>query len=275
MRGIVTLAGVHLGANRSLNMSSDATPEEMRSWVLYWDKVSVPIFPAVRIGRSNDFEYLRSKNLVEELQVPVNDGDVHRMFLDARGALFLDKEQKMPGQWAVATPLSEEGGEASQRALRVHLAGALPVPTRDIPIDEILEFKKRRSAERAALLSFIDELYLEARNSADKPVAEQLAFRRLTEGARDHLRTVEETGWRYRLMDIAADFNIAPGAFAIAGFAASSAAMGLTLPEIVGNSLLAGATVSVSQVAGLFRGPERNSPYRYLSALREEVYGTD
>lgn len=54
-----------------------------------------------------------------------------------------------------------------KEVLRFELGNLLPVPMSDTPINEILEFKERRSDELAALHEYIDELYKEVLLSCD------------------------------------------------------------------------------------------------------------
>lgn len=275
MRGVVTLAGVQLGAPGELRIAGATDPAELRSWALYWDKISVPETAAVKIERSGDFSFLMDCGLLEERFVNVGGGEVSDIFRKARREVFEHYERATPGSWSMATGMEEHGQDPQQRAIRVHLAAALPVPTGDVPLDEILEFKQRHGDLREKLFAEIDEAYLSIISSPDKPVAEHLAITKLMSGAKAHFDEVNKSSWRYKLMDVAADFNLAPALIGAVSIAGVTAYAGATWPLIVGNSLLAGASVTVSQVTSLFKRSESKSPYRYLTAFREEVYGAD
>jgi len=275
VRGVVTLAGIRLGKIGEVSVDGGVDPCDLRSWALYWDKIVVPETRLIGVAKSGDFNFLVQRGLVEETFVEVGNGEFSDLLRKARRSVFEQYDKTMPGSWSLGAGPEEEGQDPEQRAIRVKLAAALPVPTEDVPLDELLEFKERNADLRQSLLQLIDETYLSIVASPDKPVAEHLALEKLMAGAREHFEQFRETSWRYRLMDIAADFNIAPAVFGAISMAGVSVSAGGTGPQVVGNSLLAGASLTVSQVGSLFKRAETKSPYRYLTALRQEVYGTD
>lgn len=122
------------------------------------------------------------------------------------------------------------------------LYNALPVPRPDISLQEILEFKVRRSSELAGLRAELDNLYLAIANSAGVPRAKTAALARLEE-ALVALDKATRESWSQRLSGtIKVDISIP--SVATAAVMGSVLASSFALPVAIGAGLgAAGAAV--------------------------------
>lgn len=277
MRGIVTYPTFSLDSPHRFSDGGPVSPLILRQWSLYWDKVVEP--GQALVGGSDptpDLEYLRKLGLFATSAKPTLrrvSGTIPPFLADRRFEVLQEMERQNPGSiWAISTHDDGWVGPAGQpdSALRIKLMNALPVADYDVPIDDILEFKERRRDEREALLHQIDKLYLSVIASSERPLAEHVAMKELATGIDDQIKAVQDAGFRFRLADLAADFNLAAIAVAVGGIA-----LGQTWPEILGNGLAAGASVSVGKVIGLLKPKASAGPYRYLTSYRDEVFSTD
>lgn len=247
-------------------------PQLLRCWLLYWDKLLVGWPDMISPSLGQDCDFLLGSGKLEFHLIPTN-GDMCGLVVKARQEALAECEAREPGCWAVATgpgtweQLDEENSDG-MRALQMKLVQALPVPAQDVPLDEILAFADRRKDERDAILAIIDEVYLSVLQAPDRPLAENAAIARLARGARDQIDVAMESRLPFRLMDIAADFNLAAGVLAGAG----SVAFGASWPAIVGNSLVAGASLTIGQVLGLTNPKRHPTAYRYIVSYHNELF---
>lgn len=269
MRGIVTLPGMKLAPPNSISWSG-IDPRTVRMWSLYWDAAVEPEQHILGF-RHPDLEFLRDVGFFKTIPVVQGDGEAMTILTEARLDVFNFLEKQSPGGWAIASDWQSWDGQQTQdqRSLRVALVNAIPVPDEDVPLQDILRFKERRRDEREALMLQVDKLYLSVLASPDKPLAEHAAMAELATGIANQIKVTQEASFKFRLGDLAADFNLVATGMAIAG----SVALGAAWPAILGNGLAAGASVSVGKLFGLVRAKKNDTPYRYATLIREEVFG--
>jgi hypothetical protein len=271
LRGIVGFPDILLSRNGSLSFGDDFSLR-VRMWTLYWDQFAVPDQEAM-VTPSADLDYLESVGVLGRYPAQLGSGEFSFQLLAARQALFEKLETANPGAWATFEDdeSSEDFTLEAGRSLRVRLASMLPVPTQDVAFEDILRFRDRRQAEREALMANIDELYLSVANAVDRPLAEHLAVSKLTAGVRDHFEAVRDARFPFHLADLVADYNLA----GLAKGAVDSVMLGHSFPQLVGNSVLNGASISIGRLTG-WRSSRLRTPYRYLSRIHEEIFsGTD
>ena len=147
----------------------------------------------------------------------------------------------------------------------------MPIPSTDTPLDEILEFRLRRSAERAALRHHLEQVYQSVVRAGDGPLALRTEFETLASALKDITTATKETGLRFKLAGIEArlkwEFN--PLA-ALTG--AGAAALAGSLPAAIA-SMAAGILpkVEVNAGAGLKSGRYSPIPYEYGLMIQREL----
>lgn len=271
MRGLVATPAVRITAPQKVRTGAANDLQQLRTWLLYWDKM-VDAMPegAMFAGLPPEYEYLEHVGLFSRQPIHGLNGELSALIIEARSRRFKDLEKASPGSWAVASSQDSWDGVSTgdQRSLRVKLMSALPVPDQDVALDDILSFRERRQAERDALMSHIDDVYQSIISAADKPLAEHSAIEKLAAGARDQLETWQETKLPFRLMNIAADFNIVPAVTVALG----TVSLGSAWPMVVGNSLLAGGSVTIEKLLGLWNPKQTDTPFRYITSYHHDVF---
>jgi hypothetical protein len=96
----------------------------------------------------------------------------------AQAAALQMNNQREPGLWSMAQVgrtvfLPPEVSHEAQ-AIEIELYNALPIPSDEVSLDDILLFKDRRNDELLALRRAMDRLYLEVVNTAAFPMQNQL-----------------------------------------------------------------------------------------------------
>lgn len=270
MRGLVTWPGVTFTKDHAFHLDVPADAQLTRTWLLFWDRIVVPWTGLIEVEWGEDIDCLIAKGAIEERRIPGSPGSTSEVMKDGRLWLFETMEAQEPGAWAVGTGSFEDeiSIDHKVRGLRVSLVNALPVPDQEVPLDDILAFRSVAQDEREALMSHLDELYLSIANEPDRPLAERYAISKLARGARDILRRTEEQKFPYRLANLTADFNLLGASLA----ASTSIALGASWPQIVGNSVLAGASITVGRTLGLIATRPAPTPFKYIVSYSKDVF---
>lgn len=272
MRGIIVMPGVSVSLPQTVTLvSDDADLQLLRGWLLYWDEIAYPEpGSAFLVELGDEFDYLEGLSIFRRHRVEIPMSELAVATIEARSKAFEELEEKAPGSWALASgPGAWDGPEDREgRALQVKLVNALPIPNVDVPLDDILSFRDKRRDQREALMSHINETYQSVLDAPDRPLAEHDALERLARSAREQLDVVEEAKFPFRLADLASDFNLFAGALAATG----TIAMGAAWPAVVGNGLLAGASVTIENVLGLKNRKSTPTPFQYVVSYNKDVF---
>jgi hypothetical protein len=194
-------------------------------------------------------------------------------------AAFKQFDQNEPGMWALAqgenSLLLKNGDLEVDKGAFIELYRAVPVPDRNVPLNDILEFKQKRRDELLLLRNEIDNIFFEL-NSANN-VAAELAnhVTRIDSACAAAIRVSKEWQFPVRLSNLKTSFDWRPFVTVAGAFAGYQAAGAMSLPMTT--SILAGAaaTASALKIAGDFgwRGLRpRQGPYRYVSQFHDELF---
>ncbi len=204
-RGVVFTVRELLKVNggKGFTTGRGISTEELNYLMLYWDKLVSP---------TNNFIHLSLEN-EEELE---NCGVLYRPRFTQQGgmdgarmtefhafthveALNMMRKNEREVDWRMhffnnEVSIHEEAAQQKE-VVRFELAELLPVPPKDTPLQEILEFKERRSDELQALHGYLDELYFEVLNSGDFNLQRAKALSGLR-ASLDDLNKLNGQGWR-------------------------------------------------------------------------------
>ncbi len=181
------------------------------------------------------------------------------------------RERKQPGRWSLGmgpgglnVPDSMYGRGPG---IEVRLLRSLPVPDKEVPLEDILRFKAQRGDQFRDLWAAVDDISGEYQDDPKRPLAEVAAISRFARQAREAVEVVNEAGFPYRMATVAARYTT----FGLLGSAAPLA-FGGGLPDIVGNGLLALAGAVIGDVSGLGAASAAKSPFAYVIGYHEEVF---
>lgn len=256
--------------------------EELNYLTLYWDKLVSPTNNIVHLGLLNEEELIKCGVLTRPRFVADGffDGakmtDFHaRTHVDA-----LNQLRRSEGciDWRMHFFNNEVAihVDKAQRkeVLRFELADLLPVPPKETPLHEILEFKERRKDELLALHGYLDELYSEVLKSGDFDLQRAKAISGL-KASLDALNSLNNEGWRSPLkFNLSTSFEFDLGQL-VSGGAAVYAAMHSSQPFEV---FCAGAAITVlsgfikvkPQLQSVIKGGDANLAY-LTNAEREGI----
>lgn len=177
--------------------------EEINYLTLYWDKLVSPTNNFVHLSLINEDELIkcgiltRPRFAITGVMDSANMADFHtRTHVDALNQL---RRSEGNVDWRMhflnnEVAIHDDKAEKKE-VLRFELADLLPVPPKETPLHEILEFKERRKAELLALHGYLDELYFEVIKSGDFDLQRAKAISGLRKSL-DALNSLNNEGWR-------------------------------------------------------------------------------
>lgn len=283
-RGIIAAPAIINRLPEGFQIERNLNIDELRYYALYWDEVVIPANNAVYIGIPQEEEFISAGAIKRPLVQLSGLIDTDAMLsCQSKVAKDLVKENKgtdwVIQQFGEKCLLLEDYSE-ERNTLRIDLAACLPVPTGEVNIHDILEFKEKRKNEFIALHEYLDEFYEQALSSPDQSLASKKALSKLAKSINDLDKVTHERFQKSNKHDLSAELNLYGrdiwiGAAAGAGLAASTGldfASGFTLPI----ATIAGALMSTVRVTAkttrTFQPAEKNLKLAYLSDARKNGY---
>jgi len=282
MRGLVVSTPVAFGDGGVFSLSAEGfDPQDVRSWMLFWDKLEFPKGNFLVLGAGPEEDFLVDKGIMQRSaladdSISISTGQedpFEQGFVRSHLSLLRDLNYKDRGGWALN--LSERGlhlptSEVVEgRGFLVELTNALPIPDIDVPLEDVLDFKHHNHDLLLALRGHLDGLYQRTENAPDKPFAENVALTKLQADLSHYLKANEQKRWRFKLFDMQARFDL-PGA--VTG-ALAAQQLGLDLQGIAIGAVVGGASISMGPSVGLREPAGSTGPFGYVTKYHREVFG--
>jgi len=128
--------------------SSDLDPQELRRNLLFWDKLVWPRSQGISISGSRpEVEFLSGEGILTRPEISMGRGGLAgeilgRAFIDT----FVSREQNEPGIWSLSegpeSLILEMANAKPSRGTLVKLYRAIPIPDKDVPLEDICALKK-------------------------------------------------------------------------------------------------------------------------------------
>jgi len=274
--GIVVCPPVEVQERGLFARSSNLDPQELRFALLFWDNLVWPSSRAIYFA-SNDHElFLESAGVLRRPEYTFN-GDVAQGFALGQIQAFRDLDSKAPGCWALAqgenSLLLKNGLLEQSGGLAVSLHRAIPIPTTEVPLAEILEFRSRRRDQLQLLRYQMDKLMQDIERSGNSPDAVASAAAAVNDACQDLLRVSHEWQFPVHVANVKTTFSLSPGKLGSSAFAGWTFAkeFGLLAGAVAAG---VGAVASVIEMKGDFgvRSLKRPaSPYRYAYSINSDL----
>jgi hypothetical protein len=281
-RGVIAAPGIIRPLEQGFVVERSISNEELRYYILYWDKVVIPGNNMVYIAVPEEDELIASQAIVRP-KVQFHGTYQGNQFTEAiLGCQAIVAEKLMQDKtvdWVIhqiGDSLTLPPNFVTQRdTIRVTLVNVLPVPNAEIPIQEILKFKQNRKDELTELHDSIDELYFEVLNSPDKSLATKKAVLRFQSAIQNIDKTAHEGFKKTRKYDLSVELNL-DGKDIIAGASAGTLigffGGGFSIPI----AAVIGAVVPMIKINAkanyTFEPAKRNTKLSYISkASRDEI----
>ena len=243
-RGIIANSGkmIRQGPD-TVSISGNISKQDLNYYLLYWDKILMPTNNIINVSLENEDELLKTgffeRPKVKFKQWTTNIGKgSYNPFVIAQ-SIIANKviENDIEFEWTVHQ-IGEKvaiGNEQSKdyKSIKVDLVNCLPVPSSDIDIYEILDFKEKRADELEALHNTIDELYLDILQSPDQDLKKKKSISEFRKSIEDINKVSKENFNLLTKYDFTTELNIDGKDIAVAlggGAAFDFFATGMTLP---------------------------------------------
>ena len=127
---------------------------------------------------------------------------------------FADFDAREPGQWSLAQGqnsffLHDKLLVPDAGAL-LELQRAIPIPDKDVPLNEVLEFKRRRNDELQRLRAELDGFIAAINKAEDKETELQKHIATIDAACADALRVSHEWQFPVRLTNLKASVELRP-----------------------------------------------------------------
>ena len=255
------------------------SPDDLRHYLLYWDRIDVPCNSAVSYRCSDkDQEVLECEGIltrtavdVSEFGLPVSEPLVVSAMAQANS--YETNNRKSDESWVICQPstLLQLPSQKKTSIVEIELRQSLPVPASDIEIDDILSFKEERRDQLMEFRLAMDTLYLDVVNSADTERSLEVACQTI-EGKLTAINTLMvEQKWRRFIPDLKVQLDLPD----LVAKVAAGAAIGYNhAMPLLGAGF--GLTLSALSVK-IELSPKPNSlpadlqPYAYLHHAKHEL----
>lgn len=238
--------------------------------LLYFDHLEYPENNFIEISLPGEVSWLQKEGHLSRSRV-VGSGFINfpRMIEFAMSEL----EKSSPGSWCTA---NFEGGSIfgdrveKGRGLLFELHNAIPIPERETPLDDVLNFKSRRENELKKLRHHLDKVYMSVIEAPDRPLSESSAFSELDLAVKDALRVSKESRIKFEVGAVSVNLATLYTAGDFFQKAAQSTGSISTAGLAAASVLAAGALGSISVGAGL-AGKKAKGPFEYVCQAHQRL----
>ena len=214
-RGVIIIPPLRIEGAGVMIERSDIPPIDLRRYALYWDRIDWPDNNLVSLGGSGpETELLQQTGVLSRTRVVFSSwsGNVAHAFGIMQLQAFAEHSRKEPGSWSIAQGQPElylpSELTTPRRTIEVELYEALPVPTADVPLDRVLEFKAKRQAELLQFRARMDDLYQEVISAADIPRAKERAIERVQTSIDALVTVMDESHVSRILSSVKVELNV-------------------------------------------------------------------
>ncbi|HEF5874758.1 TPA: hypothetical protein SAY52_005437 [Burkholderia cenocepacia] len=275
-RGIVISCPMEVREGHVLTKSSMLDPQELRFALLFWEKLAWPTTRAVSFPGGPDAEFLEGAGVLSRPMYEFN-GAIGDVLARAQMQALADLNDRDPGAWAIAqgenslilTASTMQVGNGAY----VELHRAIPIPTVDVPLNEILEFRERRRDELLVLRRELDTFVSDIESAEDHAVALAKHIASIDSACADLLKLGREWRFPVLLSNIKASVSLGMRTLVPAFGAGWAAGISYGMPAAIVAAGVAGAACSLELKADLsLRTIKRPmSPFRYAYRAHEEL----
>jgi hypothetical protein len=270
-RGLVISCPIKISGTALQVASSNLDLQELRFSLLFWDKLDYPTNNLIHIDLDPEGQFLESAGVLKRTNIRVTgSGDMASGFLNAHVAAFRNLDARELGVWSLATGANSvsfpEADLDLGRGVIVSLHRAIPVPDKDVPIQDVLEFRARRRDELIALRHYLEDIYERIISAGDGALALEKEVERLQSAIDGHVRVSRESGFKLRLVDMDASLNFVP--------AVTTAAVTYLAGTPLIASIIAGSAAALNVKIGpsLKRHNATATPFKYVSSYHRELF---
>lgn len=197
MRGII-ISPVKIIGQNSLQVSGEINPITLRQYLLYWDKIDLPINNIIGFGDSPEIKFLKNEGVMQQTNIKILEGgEVADLHLKAQLQALEINNQKDKGRWTLGQEnidlVLPKNNFIKSDGIEIDLYRSLPIPTTETSLEDILKFKDKRKDELLEFRYLMDTFYLEIIKSGDSERAMIASVDRIQKKISDIDRVMNES----------------------------------------------------------------------------------
>jgi hypothetical protein len=274
-RGLVVSPPIEITGSSLFVRTSNLDPQELRFALLFWDRLVWPSSRALHFSSGPDEQFLERASILTRPEYTFW-GDGAQATANGQIQAFLDLDHREPGQWSLAqgdnSLLIKDRVLESGKGIAIELHRAIPVPDKDVPLDDILEFKRKRNDELQLLRSELDTLVAAVDRASDITAELKKHIATVDAACTDALRVGKEWRFPVRLANLKISLDLRPFPSIAAGLVGWEAGKIFGLPTATALLFSAGASLKLGGDFGLRSIRPRQGPYRYVYQFHSELF---
>jgi hypothetical protein len=283
LRGLIVSSPITIDGHNMRPKSISLDPQDLRFSLMYWDRIAWPKSIIFGSELTPDEQFLNSAGILYRPPLPIPNyikSGAEHLFVEQETA-YSNYEKTEPGVWSIGhgvnslRDISATSDPTLGSDILLTLLSAIPVPKRDVPYPEILEFKHKRRDE---LLNFRNHLetMVESIKNAEDPVDElHKKLKEVDNACVNLLKTTRE--WQSPVylsnFEISLQPNLTKAFDAIRKIEQTSSALAMdeTSKMIATILAVAESQVKLSGTPKLRPFKKARSPYRYAFSLNKQL----
>lgn len=282
MRGIVVTPEID-GDENSLHIKNiNIDSNKLRQYLLYWDKIDFPSNNIIYMESSPEVEFLQKSNVLKRTNyIPKINGVITinpQIFLDMQMYAFNQNNNNQDNEvWSIAQPtkkiLLPKEDSIKARTLQVELYNSIPVPTSNVNLEDILNFKEHRYHELEEFRYLMDKMYISIMDSPDKDLLKDIAIVKLQNKINELNKVMDESKIKRFLSTVKVELDFS-GLGTLLGVGVGHTINSSAFSTIVG--AVGGAVISSIKVSSEMSLKPREVPaelkdYAYLYYQNKEL----
>lgn len=205
MKRCVISPGMLLERREGVSVSARGclTAQDLNYYALFWDEILIPTSRAIHNELPNEKEYIGLGVISRPvLEYWSTDGLVEK-YLKFHNELLAEKRlANRTEDWSLHQIgrefISLEEKKASMLGVRFEIFDALPIPSAEVPLADVLEFKHRKNQAFMDFHGYLDDMYEQAISHPDDPLLKSKAFQKFEESLLI-IKKFNDEEWRGKL----------------------------------------------------------------------------
>ncbi|AVK50682.1 hypothetical protein AXY43_23165 [Clostridium sp. MF28] len=214
MRGIIVTSEYSGDKDNLTVCGGGINPTKLREYILYWDRIDYPTNNIIFNELTPDEEYLQKANLLKRTHNILN-GKVSvnpEIFIQSQMNALKENSKNMDETWSIAQPTKDiilpSNDSVNTRNIQVELYDCIPIPSANISLEDILNFKEHRYDELMEFRILMDEMYLSIINSGDIQLSKDMCANRLQTKIIELNRVMAESKFKRMLGSVKVEVDI-------------------------------------------------------------------
>ena len=185
---------------RGIEINGVVDPINLRKYCLLWDKIDYPVNNMIRVGGGDDIDFLMQEGTATSTEIRFREmrGDQNGIIMLATQMAAYEQACKNKNEeWSIAQPSSQllipDNYAKQQGCLEFELYDAIQIPTGNVSLQDVIDFKKKRKPELLALRDSMDSIVDGIVASQNIPKRKDKAISKLHRDLNDFNRVMKET----------------------------------------------------------------------------------